>query len=387
MRVYLDHNAGSQMRDAVRNALVDALGWSANASSVYQEGRKAKGTIERARDRVAALVGADPKAVTFTSGGSEGAATVLQTEMSVGGKPRKLDRLLISATEHDCVLKGGFFAPEQITKLPVDAAGLVDLEALRSALHASEEAGETVLVAIMFANNETGVLQPVEAIGALAAEHNALFFCDAVQAPGRVAIDINNIGAHFLTLSAHKLGGPQGVGAIVRRSDAYAFKPLIRGGGQEAFGRAGTENMAAIHGFGVAADEALSELQSMPAMAAMRDAMEAELQGVTIMGADAPRLANTSCILVPGLSAETLLIALDLKGFALSSGSACSSGKVSASHVLQAMGQSEEAARSALRISFGWNTKKEDVNRFVSAFNETVCALSRNSDTSSASAA
>lgn len=375
MRVYLDHNASSPLRPQVKDALVDVMEKAANASSIYEEGRKAKGIIERARELVAQLVGADSKAVTFTGGGSEANATVLQPGMSVKGKPVLLDRLLVSSVEHDSVVKGGRFAADQIEKIPVDTNGLIDLLWLETRLKELADIGETALVAVMLANNETGVLQPVNQVGALVAEHGAYFLCDAVQAPGKISIDINSIGAHFLTLSAHKIGGPQGVGAIVRQSDAYAFQPLIRGGGQEAYGRAGTENIIGIHGFGVAAELAVND-DTSNRLATMRDAMEERLEGVTIVGNSCPRLPNTSCIAYPGVPAETMLISMDLQGFAISSGSACSSGKVGVSHVLTAMGLDENIARSALRVSLGWNTEEEHIKEFVKAFNQMTKALS-----------
>ncbi|MEP0520914.1 MAG: cysteine desulfurase family protein [Hyphomicrobiales bacterium] len=377
MRVYLDHNASSPLRPQVKKAMVDAMEMAANASSVYEEGRKAKGVIERARELVAQLVGADSKAVTFTGGGSEANATVLQPMINAKGKPLVLDRLLVSSVEHDSVIKGGRFSPERVEKIPVDADGLINLGWLGTRLHQIAEADETVLVAVMLANNETGILQPVVRVGALVAEHGGYFLCDAVQAPGKLAVDINEIGAHFLTLSAHKIGGPQGVGAIVRQSDAYSFQPLIRGGGQEAYGRAGTENIVGIHGFGVAAELATQDVTS-DKLIAMRDELEAELEGAIIIGREVPRLPNTSCIAIPGIPAETMLISLDLQGFALSSGSACSSGKVGVSHVLTAMGLEENIARSALRISLGWNTQATQIKQFVKAFNQMTKALSPN---------
>lgn len=378
MRIYLDHNAGSPLRPQVKHAVIEALDLSANGSSIYQEGRKAKGMIERARQSVAKMVGATPSGVTFTGGGSEANATVLQPTLLEKGKPHAVDRLLISATEHDSVLKGGRFASEQIEIIPVDKNGVVDLVWLSDRLVKAQSDSECVLVAVMLANNETGVRQPVEAIGALVADTDSYFLCDAIQGPGKLFVDINEIGAHFLTLSAHKLGGPQGVGAIVRRTESYAFQPLIRGGGQESFGRAGTENIAAIHGFGVAAQMIAEEATSTERLATMRDAMEQGLNGVVVLGSDAVRLPNTSCIAVPGLTAETMLISLDLQGFAVSSGSACSSGKVGLSHVLTAMGIEPDIAQGAVRISLGWNTTEEDVKQFTEAFNKMAATLSPN---------
>lgn len=376
MRVYLDHNAGSPLRPQVKQAVVEALDLAANASSVHLEGRKAKGLVERARQNVAAMVGAADGVVTFTSGGSEANAAILQPSLVVKGKAVSIDRLLVSATEHDSVLKGGRFAAGQIDIIPVDADGIVDLAFLSDRLSGIRSDGETALVAIMLANNETGVVQPVEAVGQIVAEHDAYFLCDAVQGPGKLAVDIERIGAHFLTLSSHKLGGPQGAGAIVRRSEAYAFQPLIRGGGQESYGRAGTENVAAIHGFGVAAELIAQEAPERARIAALRDGMEQQLTGVVILGSNVDRLPNTSCLAVPGLAAETMLISLDLQGFAVSSGSACSSGKVGVSHVLTAMDVAESTARSALRISLGWNTTDEQVKQFVEAFNNMAATLS-----------
>lgn len=376
MRVYLDHNAGSPLRPQVKQAVVEALDLAANASSVHLEGRKAKGLVERARQNVAAMVGAADGVVTFTSGGSEANAAILQPSLVVKGKAVSIDRLLVSATEHDSVLKGGRFAAGQMDIIPVDANGIVDLAFLSDRLSGIRSDGETALVAIMLANNETGVVQPVEAVGQIVAEHDAYFLCDAVQGPGKLAVDIERIGAHFLTLSSHKLGGPQGAGAIVRRSEAYAFQPLIRGGGQESYGRAGTENIAAIHGFGAAAELIAQEAPERVRIAALRDGMEQQLTGVVILGSNVDRLPNTSCLAVPGLAAETMLISLDLQGFAVSSGSACSSGKVGVSHVLTAMDVAESTARGALRISLGWNTTDEQVKQFVEAFNNMAATLS-----------
>ncbi len=376
MRIFLDHNAGSPLRPQVKHAVIEALDMAANGSSVYQEGRKAKGLIERSRQAIADMVGAAPSGVTFTGGGSEANATVLQPKFTEKGKPRRFDRLLVSATEHDSVLKGGSFASEQIEIIPVDGNGIVELSWLSDRLDDVQSADECALVAVMLANNETGVRQPVEDIGNLVADSGSYFLCDAIQGPGKLAVDIKKIGAHFLTLSAHKMGGPQGVGAIVRRTEAYAFHPLIRGGGQESYGRAGTENIAAIHGFGVAAQIVAQDTSSAERMENLRDAMEQGLSGATVLGATAARLPNTSCISVPGLAAETMLISLDLQGFAVSSGSACSSGKVGISHVLMAMGVAPEEARGAMRISLGWNTSEDDVKQFTDAFNKMTAALS-----------
>lgn len=376
MRIYLDHNAGSPLRPQVKQAVIEALDMAANGSSIHQEGRKAKGLIERSRQSIAEMVGAAPSGVTFTCGGSEANATILQPKLTVKRKPRVIERLLVSGTEHHSVLKGGSFAPEQIEIVPVDSDGIINLAWLSDRLAKAHLAGECALVAVMLANNETGVRQPVEIIGDLVAEYGSFFLCDAIQGPGKLAVDINKIGAHFLTLSAHKMGGPQGIGAIVRRTESYAFTPLIRGGGQENYGRAGTENIAAIHGFGVAAQLIAEDPSSAERIATLRDAMEQGLRGGVVLGSQVERLPNTSCIAFPGLTAETMLISLDLQGFAVSSGSACSSGKVGLSHVLTAMGVEPNTAQSAIRISLGWNTTEEDIKQFTEAFNKMTDALS-----------
>jgi cysteine desulfurase len=251
--------------------------------------------------------------------------------------------------------------------IAVDADGLIDLGVLDAALAVNDEAA---LVSVMLANNETGVIQPVAEVSALAHKHGALFHCDAVQAAGKIVIDIKALGIDMLTLSAHKIGGPQGVGALVSADD-QTLKPIVRGGGQERGRRAGTENLPGIAGFGVAAAEALKELSGFADLSHWRDRIEADLarhQGVRIFGAGVSRLANTTCLTMPGVVAEQQLIVLDLAGIAVSAGSACSSGKIEPSHVLAAMGINAEEAATAIRVSLGWNTTEQDVERFISAW-------------------
>jgi cysteine desulfurase len=374
-RTYLDYNAGAPLRPEARAAMIAALGSAGNASSVHTEGRNARRLIEQARAAVAALVGADPRNVTFVSGGSEANVTVLTPAMVVAGKAHNVDRLLVGATEHPSVLSGGRFAKEKVAELPVDDTGRIRLKALENALSTAAEAGESVLVSVMLANNETGTIQPVAEIAEIAHRHGALVHSDAAQAVGRIPVGIAALGVDFLTLSGHKIGGPQGTGAVVQRSEDVAFTPLITGGGQEHRRRAGTENVAAIAGFGEAATAALRDLAAAERWQGWRDRLAgkvADWTDVTIFSQGAERLPQTLCLGVSGMSAETLVIGLDLEGVAVSSGAACSSGKVGPSHVLAAMGVAPEAARSAIRVSFGWDTDETDLDRFESALRRVV---------------
>lgn len=378
-RVYLDYNAGAPLRAGARVAMIEALGGAGNASSVHGEGRAARGRIERARGEVAALVGADPRRVTFVSGGSEANATVLSPEATIAGWAVAFDRLFIGATEHPSVLSGGRFPADRVATIGVDRAGRIDEAALADRLRRAAGAGETALVSVMAANNETGVIQPVARLAALAHEHGAAFHCDAAQAVGRVLVDITAIGADFLTFSSHKIGGPQGAGAIVAREEGTAPAPLIRGGRQERGARAGTENVAAIAGFGAAAREAGADLASAPArwlrFRRRIETFAASDRRVEIVADGADRLPQTVCLAVRGVAAETLVIGLDLEGIAVSSGAACSSGKVGPSHVLQAMGLPPELARSAVRLSFGWETDENDLNMFESAWTRVTARI------------
>jgi cysteine desulfurase len=376
-RSYLDHNATSALRPEAAEAMARALQLPGNASSVHAEGRAARAVIEAARDQVAALVGASAKNVIFTSGGTEANNTVLSPAFRRAGEEGAAI-LLVGAAEHPCVLDGHRFASAAVDRIPVDRSGRVDLVWLEARLDQSER---RVLASIQVANNETGVMQPVAEAAALAHARGGLVHTDAVQAAGKVPVDLTALGVDALTLSAHKLGGPKGIGAIVLASDRLEIaERLVRGGGQERGYRAGTENVAAIAGFGAAAEAArLALAQESVWIAALRDEAEAELRRVApdavVFGADAPRLPNTFTFAVPGLRAETALIAFDLAGVALSSGSACSSGKVKRSHVLQAMGVEPALAEGAIRVSLGWNSTKEDVFRFVKACESVVASL------------
>jgi cysteine desulfurase len=282
---------------------------------------------------------------------------------------------LVGATEHPSVIAGGRFDPARVNQLPVDSEGRIDLDALDEALIEATGRGEAVLVSVMLANNETGTIQPIIEIAARAHAHGAFVHTDAAQAAGRMAVDINGLGADFLTLSGHKIGGPQGTGAIVLRSDDVAFAPLITGGGQERRRRAGTENVAAIAGFGAAAESARRDLLIAETWREWRDRLEETITGfadITVFSSGGLRLPQTLCLGIAGVSAETLVIGLDLEGIAVSSGSACSSGKVGPSHVLAAMGIGPELARSAIRVSFGWDTDEKDLDRFQTALRRVV---------------
>jgi len=367
-RAYFDWNATAPLRQEAREAVFAALGLTGNASSVHGEGRAARRLIEDARAQVASLVGAEAKDVTFTSGATE--ANMLALHTSLG------DRLLVSAVEHPSVKCGGRFPAELVEELPVDGDGVVDFHALRSAIARAEHP----LVSVMLANNETGVIEPIMDIAHIVHDANGLLHVDAVQGPGRIDCDLKTLGADLLSLSAHKLGGPQGAGALIRRGDIHIGEPLIKGGGQERGLRAGTENVAAIAGFGAACAAAAATWQSDAArMTELRDRLEAGIKTITqqavIFGQGAPRLPNTTLFAVPGFKAETAIIAFDLNGIAVSSGSACSSGKVQASAVLAAMGVEPELARGALRVSLGWNTSDADVENLLNALTKVSSSL------------
>ena len=371
VRVYLDHNATSPLRPEALRAVQEALARVGNPSSVHAEGRAARACLGRARKDVAALVGAEPDAVTFTSGGTEANNMALRPGALVGPGAHEPSRLFAGATEHASVGEGHGFPAEAVTLLPVGRDGLLDLGALACAL---DGPGGPALVSVQVANSETGVVQPVREIAALVHAKGGVLHADAVQAAGRIPLDLTDLGLDALTISGHKLGGPMGSGAlIVAPGRAGERLRLLGGGAQEDRRRAGTENVAAIAGFGVAAACAARDLPVEAArLATLRDLAERAVRGAApdacIFGEAATRLPNTLAFSVPGLSAETALMSLDLDGVAVSSGSACSSGKVGRSHVLAAMGIADEAARGAVRVSFGWNSSAADVSTFARAF-------------------
>lgn len=374
-RAYFDWNATAPLRPEARTATLAVLQGPANASSVHAEGRAARRVIEEARVRVAALADADPSGVTFTSGATEANMLALSPELRISGRTASFHTLLVSATEHPSVLAGGRFPSERVRILPARPDGLLEDGELGEALREVEHP----LVSVMLANNETGVIQPIGATADAVHAAGGLLHVDAVQAAGRIPIRMAELGADLLTLSSHKLGGPQGAGALISRS-GIAPVPLIRGGGQERGLRAGTENVAAIAGFGAAAQAALDELDAAGRrMGSLRDRLEAQLRALTpnliVFGRDAARLPNTSLVAVPGTKAETAVIAFDLNGIALSSGAACSSGKVQASHVLAAMGVEPALARAALRFSVGPTTTETDLERLLTAWKAVVSSL------------
>jgi cysteine desulfurase len=378
-RIYLDWNATTPLRPQVQEALRAAFSASGNPSSVHAEGRAARRLIEQAREQVATLVGAQPHDVFFTSGGTEANMLALTPAIEAAGQKQPRDRLLISAIEHSSVLTGGRFPRGMVADIPVVADGRLNLAAL------AEEVGKTSrpLVSLMLANNETGAVQPVPETAAIVHAAGGLLHVDAIQAPGRIAFNIGSLGADLLTLSAHKIGGPKGVGAIVRRGeDIHLPEPLIRGGGQERGIRAGTENVAGIAGFGAAAAAARTQFAAEAAhMKGLRDELESGLKSVSknvvIFAETAERLPNTTLFAVDGMKAETAVIAFDLEGVAVSSGAACSSGKVQPSHVLTAMGVPAPLLRGAVRVSLGWGTTKVDVEGFLGAWRKLAGALSK----------
>jgi cysteine desulfurase len=375
-RAYLDWNATAPLRPEARAAMLAALDLAGNASSVHAEGRAARQLIEAARAQVATLVGAEAKNVTFTSGATEANMLALTPSLEAGGRKAPRDRLFVSAIEHPSVRSGGRFAADQVEELPVTADGVLNLAALEQRIATAERP----LVSVMLANNETGVIQPIRAIADVVHAANGLLHVDAVQGAGRIDCRMDDLGADLLSLSSHKLGGPQGAGALVRRADIHIAEPLIRGGGQERGIRAGTENVAGIAGFGAAAVAAVAKRETDAArMAALRDRLEAEIAQATpqavIFGQGATRLPNTTLVGLAGIKAETAIISFDLNGVAVSSGSACSSGKVQASHVLAAMGMQPDLARGAVRISLGWSTTERDLNNVLRAWIRVVSSL------------
>lgn len=367
-RAYLDYNASAPLLAAARAAVVAALDVAANPSSVHAEGRAARRLIEDARRNVARLVNARAEHVVFTSGATEAASTLLTPDWQMGRGAVRMSRLYVSEADHPCLLNGGRFPAAQVIRIGVDADGVVRLDVLAEALAQHDKAEGLPLVAIHAANNETGVIQPVGRIAEIVKAAGGILVVDAVQAAGRIPLDISEAYADYFILSSHKIGGPKGVGAIVAASDLMMPKPLVSGGGQEKGHRGGTENLAAIAGFGAAASEASAGLQTIEAVRQRRDEIEAIVKKLVpdaeIFGTGAARLANTTFFAI-GIKAETAQIAFDLAGVALSAGSACSSGKVGPSHVLKAMGYGDSVG--ALRVSIGHATSAKDIELFRAA--------------------
>lgn len=354
---YLDWNATTPLRPEAAAAISDALACGGNPSSVHRRGRSARQMVERAREAITELVGGvDPGGVVFVSGGTEANHLAL---LGIGR-----GRVLVSAVEHDSVRH----AVPSAETIPVDPDGIVDVDALERLLAAD---ARPALISVMFANNETGVFQPVEAISSIAGKYGALFHCDAVQAAGKVRLDARALGADLITVSAHKLGGPPGIGALIV-TGALDLAPLFRGGGQERGRRAGTENLPGIAGFAAAARAAATEIASYDRVRGLRDELEASIAAsvpeALVLGWRVRRLPNTSALAMPGVPAETQVIALDLEGVMVSAGAACSSGKVGPSHVLAAMGVDPDVAASTIRVSLGWGSSEADIAHFLQAW-------------------
>jgi cysteine desulfurase len=380
-RAYFDWNASAPLRGEARAAMLAALEVTAAASSVHAEGRAARAMVEKARSQVAGLVGGEAKNVVFTSGATETNMLALTPSLQIGGRKTLCDRLFVSGIEHSSVLSGGRFAAEQVEQLPVTGDGVVDLHALISAIARTERP----LVSVMLANNETGVIQPIREIAEIVHAANGVLHVDAVQGTGRIDCNIVALGADLLTISSHKLGGPQGAGALICRRDIHIAEPMIKGGGQERGQRAGTESVAAIAGFGAAAAVA-AKLADVGRMAGLRERFEAGLKaaapGAVIFGESAHRLPNTTLFAIPGMKAETAVIAFDLNGIAVSSGSACSSGKVQPSHVLAAMGVDPSLAQGAVRVSLGWSTSEREVKNLLNALTKISSFLLKSHENS-----
>lgn len=366
-RVYLDWNATTPLRPEARAAMVAAYDLVGNPSSVHAEGREARRLVEAARAALATAVGALPRNVVFTSAGTEANATALSPGLR-GPSAGPVERLLVSAVEHASVLAGGRFPGATIGLIQVTRSGVVDLEHLKAQL----KDGPPALVSIMAANNETGALQPIAEIAGIVHDAGGLLHVDAIQALGKIPFDIKAVGADLATFSAHKLGGPKGVGALVVAEGIVGLEPVLRGGGQELNRRAGTENVAGIAGFGAAVRAALQALpEDAERMTTLRRRLENGIRGIagaTIFSDDVKRLPNSVLFTAPGLKAETAVIGFDLEGVAVSSGSACSSGKVQPSHVLSAMGFDPAVAQGAVRLSLGWSTEPDDINRALEAW-------------------
>ncbi|MDO5895928.1 cysteine desulfurase family protein [Agrobacterium sp. Azo12] len=370
-RIYLDWNATAPLLPCVRDALLHAFDLSGNPSSVHKEGRAARMAVESARRNVANLVGAQASHVVFTSGATEAANLVLTPDYKMGRSALRIGRLYVSAIEHPAVREGGRFNKDDVTEIAVTSDGVLDLDALKKLLEDHDKTTGLPMVAVMLVNNETGIVQPVAEAARLVHAAGGLMVVDAVQAAGRVPIDIQALDADFLFVSSHKIGGPKGVGALVTRGEAMMPKALIHGGGQEKGHRSGTENTTAIIGFGAAAAFVLDELvERNAAIATLRERLETGMRkaavDVIIHGAEVERVANTTFFTLPSLKAETGQIAFDIEGIALSAGSACSSGKVGESHVLTAMGKDPKLG--GLRISLGVSTSEAEIDLALAAF-------------------
>lgn len=363
--VYLDFNATAPVRLEAIAAMTRALETGGNPSSIHAAGRAARAIVEQAREEVAALIGGPASTVVFTGGGTEANALAVESAVATGSR-----RLIVSAIEHESVVETAKASGAQVELLPVGADGLADLDWLRTRLASWDTADGKPFVALMLANNETGIIQPVAAASEIVRAADGWLHVDAIQAAGKIALDSRALGADTLTISGHKFGGPQGVGALTFGPRATLVRRQ-HGGGQERGRRAGTENVAGIAGLGAAAAAALRDLETFAAQAALRDLAAAclEAEGAVVIAPASPRLANTLCVASPGHASDLQVMGLDLAGVMVSAGSACSSGKVKASAVLTAMGLTD-LAPYAIRISGGWATRETDWAAFVAAWTD-----------------
>lgn len=375
-RIYMDYNATAPLLPEAKAAMIAAMECPGNPSSVHREGQMARRIVNRGRDSVARLLGAKPAHVTFTSGATEAASHLLTPDYVMGRSSLTVSKLYLSAVEHPCVLSGGRFAKDNMVILPVDQNGLIDLDQLEAQLASHDQKAGLPMLALQAVNNETGAIQPLEAALKIAKKYKVISVVDAVQAVGRLAFDIETIGADFVFCSAHKIGGPKGVGAIISRGEILMPSALIKGGGHEKGHRAGTENLTGIAGFGAACDVVAQNLAKVGPLQQSRDELIANMRkiapDVMIHSEAVARIANTICFSVPELKSETLQIAFDMENIAVSSGSACSSGKVGESHVLAAMYQDEaygfDRKLGGIRVSLGVQTKISEYAHFLSAF-------------------
>jgi cysteine desulfurase len=377
-RIYLDWNATTPLRPEARAAMMAAFDLCGNPSSVHAEGRQARRLMEDARQALAQAVGSVPRNVVFTSGGTEANILALNPALRTPAGP--VARLLVSAVEHPSVLSGGRFSLDMVQTIPATRSGVIALDRLAAML----ADGPPALVSVMAANNETGALQPISEVAKAVHAAGCLLHVDAIQALGKIPFDINEVAADLATVSAHKIGGPKGVGALILGTRTDGLVPLLRGGGQERGRRAGTENVIGISCFGAAVTAAMAAREAdRPHLEGLRDRLEAGLRacgGTQVFSADVPRLPNTTLFTAPGLKAETAVIGFDLEGIAVSSGSACSSGKVQVSHVLAAMGVGSAAAGGAVRLSLGWSTQAGDIDRCLEAWRKLSMTLVKGSD-------
>ena len=379
-RVYLDWNATAPLRPEAKAAMAATWEQFGNPSSVHAEGRAARSVVEGARANIANAIAASPRAIVFTSGGTESNTLALVPGLSRKGSP-PAQRLIVSTIEHASVLAGGRFPREQVVTAPADRDGVIDRDALKAML----ASGAPALVSVMLANNETGAIQPIADVADIVHASGGILHVDAVQALGKIPVRGDKLKADLISLSAHKVGGPKGIGALAIIGDVTGVDPAIRGGGQERGFRAGTENVAGIAAFGAAVAAANATFAAeAEAMRGLQQRLETGLKatpGAVMFSDQVPRLPNTTLVSAPGLRAETALIAFDLEGIALSSGSACSSGKVQPSHVLAAMGVPTELARGALRISWGWQTSNADIDRCLEAWRKLAGVLGKGDET------